>query len=314
MELSHLLEATMLVCFGFSWPLNVRKAYKARTTKGTSLAFIILIISGYLAGIAAKFLNHQINYVLAVYFLNLAIVMSNVFVYIRNKKLDKQKIISKTKQTILQVKKDNMMNNSKEEKMNYQELNKIAMQNGVVLLGGTLDKEIPVTELSESFAFNFKMYNRSKKGLSIKNAKDFFDSNISSLVPEGIIIHLGDEDVELCNTDPEMFTKCYMYLINTIKETNKKCRIALVSLGNEKGDKKISAVNRNIKAIADSEKCTFINLDDAKLWNPNSSKAAITFARNLGLSVRKPLTDVAEILYSYIYLEEQELLNQDITA
>ena len=88
MNYAHLLEATMLVCFGFSWPLNVVKAYKARTTKGTSLAFIILIITGYIAGILAKIINGQFNYVLAVYFLNLIIVFANVFVYIRNKSLD----------------------------------------------------------------------------------------------------------------------------------------------------------------------------------------------------------------------------------
>ena len=47
MNYAHLLEATMLVCFGFSWPLNVVKAYKARTAKGTSLAFIILSKNNY---------------------------------------------------------------------------------------------------------------------------------------------------------------------------------------------------------------------------------------------------------------------------
>ena len=46
MNLADLLEAGMLVCFGFSWPLNVVKAYRAKTARGTSLAFIILIITG----------------------------------------------------------------------------------------------------------------------------------------------------------------------------------------------------------------------------------------------------------------------------
>ena len=91
MEFGHLFEALMLVCFGFSWPLNVIKAYKARTAKGTSLAFIFLIITGYIAGITAKFINHQLNYVLAVYFLNLAIVMTNLAVYFRNSALDKKR-------------------------------------------------------------------------------------------------------------------------------------------------------------------------------------------------------------------------------
>ena len=91
MEMAHIFECGMLLCFGFSWPLNVIKAYKARTAKGTSLAFITLIITGYLAGIAAKIINAQFNYVLAVYFLNLAIVFCNVVVYARNKSLDNKK-------------------------------------------------------------------------------------------------------------------------------------------------------------------------------------------------------------------------------
>ena len=91
MEIGHLFEALMLVCFGFSWPLNVIKAYKAKSAKGTSLAFIVLIITGYVAGITAKVINHQFNYVLVVYFLNLAIVMSNLVVYFRNVALDKKR-------------------------------------------------------------------------------------------------------------------------------------------------------------------------------------------------------------------------------
>ena len=89
--MGQILETIMLLCFGFSWPLNVIKAYKAKTTKGTSLPFIILIITGYLAGITAKILTNQINYVLIAYILNLAIVSINVLVYLRNYTLDKKK-------------------------------------------------------------------------------------------------------------------------------------------------------------------------------------------------------------------------------
>ena len=72
--MSAIFETVMLVCFGLSWPLNVIKAYKAGTTRGTSLPFILLIITGYIAGITAKLISGQINYVLVVYLLNLAIV------------------------------------------------------------------------------------------------------------------------------------------------------------------------------------------------------------------------------------------------
>ncbi len=84
------LETVMLVCFGFSWPLNVIKAYRARTAKGTSLPFILLIITGYIAGICAKLMAGQVNYVLVAYLLNLAIVFLNIVVYFRNVALDKK--------------------------------------------------------------------------------------------------------------------------------------------------------------------------------------------------------------------------------
>ena len=88
--MESILETLMLICFGFSWPLNVIKAYKAKTAKGMSLPFILLIISGYIAGISAKIISGQINYVLLVYILNLAIVSLNVFIFIRNVSLDKK--------------------------------------------------------------------------------------------------------------------------------------------------------------------------------------------------------------------------------
>ena len=90
--MGSILETVMLVCFGFSWPLNVIKAYRAKTAKGTSLPFILLIITGYIAGISAKLISGQINYVLVAYILNLAIVSLNVIVYFRNVSLDKKRL------------------------------------------------------------------------------------------------------------------------------------------------------------------------------------------------------------------------------
>lgn len=90
----EILEITMLICFGFSWPLNVIKSYKARTAKGKSLPFLLLIISGYIAGIASKFVNPAFDfadkwYVLFFYFLNLIMVSLDVLMYARNRRLDK---------------------------------------------------------------------------------------------------------------------------------------------------------------------------------------------------------------------------------
>ena len=89
--MGSIFETVMLLCFGFSWPMNLIKAYTAKTAKGTSLPFILLIIIGYVAGITAKIVTGQTNYVLAAYVLNLAIVLLNLVIYFRNSTFDKKK-------------------------------------------------------------------------------------------------------------------------------------------------------------------------------------------------------------------------------
>ena len=88
--MAYILETIMLICFGFSWPINLMKAYRARTAKGTSLTFLLLIELGYIAGIMAKIISGNIHYVLAVYLLNFLLVALNLAVYARNVRLDKQ--------------------------------------------------------------------------------------------------------------------------------------------------------------------------------------------------------------------------------
>ena len=95
--MAEIAEVIMIVCFGASWPFNVIKSYKARTAKGKSPAFLCLIILGYIAGIASKFLNEAYMssfnekwYVLFFYFLNLFMVSVDLVLYFRNRMLDKK--------------------------------------------------------------------------------------------------------------------------------------------------------------------------------------------------------------------------------
>lgn len=89
--MSELLETVMLICFGFSWPINVVKNTRAKTAKSMSFPFIMLVIVGYVAGIAAKLITHRINYVLVVYIINLIMVSVNILVYARNRRLDRER-------------------------------------------------------------------------------------------------------------------------------------------------------------------------------------------------------------------------------
>lgn len=95
--MSELLEITMILLFGCSWPLNVIKSYKARTTKGKSILFLLFIFVGYIAGIASKFTNEAYMasfadkwYVLVFYFINITMVSIDILLYLRNLKLDRK--------------------------------------------------------------------------------------------------------------------------------------------------------------------------------------------------------------------------------
>ena len=94
--MAEILEILMIVSFGMSWPLNVIKSYKARTTKGKSFSFLLLIFFGYIAGISSKLVNvdYMANfqdkwYVLFFYVLNFVMVGADIVMYFRNMRLDK---------------------------------------------------------------------------------------------------------------------------------------------------------------------------------------------------------------------------------
>ena len=93
--MSEILEIIMIVSFGASWPMNVMKSYRARTTKGKSLGFLCLIFFGYIAGITSKLMNEaymadfaQKWYVLFFYVLNLVMVSAALALYFCNRRFD----------------------------------------------------------------------------------------------------------------------------------------------------------------------------------------------------------------------------------
>jgi len=85
----QLLETLMIVFFGMSWPTNIIKSYRARTAKGKSILFLILILIGYCFGITAKIVSGSINYVLVFYIINSVMITIDIKLYFRNCALDR---------------------------------------------------------------------------------------------------------------------------------------------------------------------------------------------------------------------------------
>ena len=93
--LTELMEALMVICFGISWPLNISKAWKARTAKGTSLLFYFFIWIGYIFALIGKFvgiayLGKPFTYPIVFYILNVTMVTGGILIYFRNAMLDRK--------------------------------------------------------------------------------------------------------------------------------------------------------------------------------------------------------------------------------
>lgn len=92
--IAKVLEATMLIMFGISWPFNLMKSIRTRSTKGKSLLFLILIDIGYIAGITSKFFSSSFVWatdwwVFAIYVINFLFVTADLAMYFINRNREK---------------------------------------------------------------------------------------------------------------------------------------------------------------------------------------------------------------------------------
>ena len=169
----------------------------------------------------------------------------------------------------------------------YIELNKIAEQNGIVIFGGSKDTNIALCDLKQAFFPNAMLYNRSIDGIGV----------------DTVLLHIGMEDLQLCLENPAEFEKKYRELILQIRENNKKCNIAIINFQNTDSSADIKCLNKKLKYIANSERCTYCDISDGCTRSSAQVKKEISFIYNLGfvrpLQRKHPIYDMAEIFFCY---------------
>ncbi len=97
--MTDLLEALMILCFGLSWPISIRKSWVSRTAKGKSLLFEFFIWVGYVFGIIRKFMlwnaaaGAPLGWLFYLswffYVLNILEITIDMLLWLRNTRLDK---------------------------------------------------------------------------------------------------------------------------------------------------------------------------------------------------------------------------------
>ena len=197
------------------------------------------------------------------------------------------------------------MNGFSMEAKNYKSLNSFAKKGACVLFGTGVDKNIPVLEIADACQFNFTIYNRSVSYMSILDAVNLYDTCVLPLEPESVLLHIGKSDAELFRKNPGSFDKAYMALISHIKQCSPKARIAVISVNDNLNNAELfEDMNRHLKAVADAERCEFCDETKPKVWNPDATREVASFLYSQGfiepLKVRKPLRDIANLLYAYM--------------
>ena len=87
MEVAQFCEFFMLFAFGFSWPFSIIRTYKAghggKGVAGKSPMFMIIVLLGYVGGMAARLLvkNPGNDWLVFVYLLDMALVSTDLSLY-----------------------------------------------------------------------------------------------------------------------------------------------------------------------------------------------------------------------------------------
>jgi len=88
-----IFEVIMMVCFGSAWPASIYKSYTARTARGKSIAFLLIVFIGYIAGILHK-VFYNLDWVVSLYALNALLVLVDIVLSMRNRSLDRGRVHS----------------------------------------------------------------------------------------------------------------------------------------------------------------------------------------------------------------------------
>lgn len=93
MSIPQLCEIAMLCLFGCSWPFNIAKALRAKTAKGKSIGFELLIFIGYIVGLFGKLYAYKqtgtLAYSVWFYIADILMVSIDLVLYFVNAKRDR---------------------------------------------------------------------------------------------------------------------------------------------------------------------------------------------------------------------------------
>lgn len=137
----------------------------------------------------------------------------------------------------------------------YKKLNLLIKNGGTVFFGADWLYNIPLSEIAESYGADMPIYNRSVKGLKMKDCEKVIDTCVCDINPDKVFINIGENDVTDENFNAGEFFDKYEWLLYTI-HSKCKCDIYILSVVTDKNTR----VNSRLEELAKKHGCEYIDI------------------------------------------------------
>ena len=128
----------------------------------------------------------------------------------------------------------------------YMKLNELAVSNGVVMMGSTFAKDIPVGELRQVF-----------------DAEPVLINCVETLAPSKIVLQLGETDLERgFKTIPEIIAE-YTNVVKALKKRNRFTDIVIVSVCETGNGTQPAEFNAQLEKMAKKLGCKYADITSA---------------------------------------------------
>ena len=132
-------------------------------------------------------------------------------------------------------------------------INDLTLSGEIVIFGSTYMSEFPIYELTNKCKLENAVYNRSIKGLTVKEAIEILDDCVVDIHPSKVFISLGEEDESNPNVASE-----YACLVSKIRQNLPNTMVYLIAL--TQGGSFAESFNKTILRLCDNKKVKYIDL------------------------------------------------------
>lgn len=140
--------------------------------------------------------------------------------------------------------------------------------NGIVCIGSNYFSALNISEAAQEEHFQQIVYDRSAADLKISDLGMYVEKTVFNVLPAKIFLNIGDADIDCDSFSVGDFISKYEWALFNLHCKCKGCRIYILSVVSDAPCSK--ELNENLKNVAESFGCDFIDITECKNKNSGS--------------------------------------------